>query len=187
MKKIGVVLRSTGEGLLMHSAKGMMQPTVTKNPAKKYDTKEEAEKAAYRNNKNELIIPSRCIKAAILNAASWYKFGKKSAKPILAGCTRIEPSEIVLRDFKGKILKKYEIDLRPVVIQKSRIIRSRPLIKEWKAEFDIVYDNTVIEDTGIIAKIVEEAGKRIGLLDNRPARYGENGTFEVEKFLPKRR
>jgi len=185
-KKINVVLEGEGEGLLMHSAQAMVdEPTAKKNPAKQYDQKEEAEKVAYRNKEGFLVIPSRCIKAALLNAASWYKFGKKSAKPILAGGTRIEPAQVVLTDKKGKKLKDYEIDLRPVVVQRARIIRARPLIQNWKLSFDIIYNADMIIDTGIISQILEEAGQRVGLLDNRPQKYGENGLFKVVKFLPK--
>jgi len=184
MKKIEIELKGTGEGLLMHSAGGMVVQTVKKNPAKQYDPKEDAEKVAYRNEDGNLMIPSRCIKAAILNAASWTKFGKKSAKPIIAGCTRISPSEIELIDHKNKPIKDYKIDLRPVVVQRARIMRARPLIKEWKLRFDIIYNDVLVSDTEIIRNILEEAGQRVGLLDNRPQTYGENGTFEVTKFLP---
>lgn len=186
MKKIKIVLKGTGEGLLMHSAQNMEKQAVTKNPTKTYDDKEDAEKVAYRNQKGELYIPSRCMKAAVLNAASWFKFGKKSAKPIIAGCTRIEPAEIILKDGKGKALKEYIIDRRPVVIQKSRIIRARPLIKDWQVEFELLYNDQLIGDVGVIQKVIEESGQRIGLLDNRPQKYGENGTFDLVKFLPEK-
>jgi hypothetical protein len=182
MKKIQVVLEGTGEGLLMHSAQGMVMEKAKKNPAKNYDPEEDAEKVAYRNKEGQLMIPARCVKAAMLNAASWYKFGKKSAKPILAGCTRIEPFELVLTDLKGKALKNYEIDLRPVVVQRARIIRARPKIKEWQLSFDIMYNEELIGTPELIKQILEESGQRIGLLDNRPQKYGENGTFKVVKF-----
>ena len=119
MKRIEIELKGTGEGLLMHSAQNMEQQSVKKNPAKQYDPIEDAEKVAYRNDKNELYVPSRCIKACILNAGAWLKVGKKSLKPILAGCTRIEPSEVVLLDEKDKPYKKYEIDRRPVVVVRA--------------------------------------------------------------------
>lgn len=184
MKKIKVVLRGTTP-LLMHSAQSMEQSSVKRNPAKQYDPVEDAEKVAYRNKKGELFVPARCIKACMLNAASWYKFGKKSAKQILAGCTRIEPYEVTLTNGKKKALKKYEIDLRPVVVQRSRIMRARPRLDEWQLEFDIIYNEKTISDLQTIRMVLEEAGQRIGLLDNRPQKYGENGTFEVVKFLPK--
>ncbi|KKM59863.1 hypothetical protein LCGC14_1547620 [marine sediment metagenome] len=190
MKGIDVVIGGTSEGLLMHSAQGMVKQGVKKNPAKLYDPKEDAEAVAYRNDKGELYVPSRCLKASILNAAAWLKVGKKSLKPIIAGCTRIEPSEIVLTDRKGKALKEYKIDVRRVVVQRAGIMRARPLLKEWQLKFNIIYDETLIgktpEELAVIKDVLEDAGKRIGLLDNRPQKYGENGTFEVIKFLPKR-
>ena len=66
--------------------------------------------------------------------------------------------------------------------KQARIMRARPLIKEWAADFEIVYDEKMIMDTDIIKKIAEEAGQRIGLLDNRPQKYGENGTFQITKW-----
>ena len=181
MKKIVVEIEGTSP-LLMHSCANMMQQAATKNPAKNYDPRVDAENVAYRDKAGDLIVPSRCLKACILNAASWYKFGKKSAKQILAGCTRIEPYDIALSDAKGKSLKDYEIDQRPVVVQRSRIIRARPRLDEWRLKFNIIYNDEIIGDVQIIKSIIEEGGQRIGILDNRPQKYGENGTFKVVSF-----
>jgi len=186
MKKIEVVIEGTAS-LLMHSAASMEQKQGTKNPAGNYDPKIDAEKVEYRNDKGELYIPARCLKASIINASSWFKFGKKSAKPIIAGCTRIEPAELILTDTKDNILKDYKIDLRPVVVQRARILRARPRIDNWQLKFDIIYNEKMLgTKVDIINDILEEAGQRIGLLDNRPQKYGENGTFKVVKFLPKK-
>ena len=121
MKTIKVELTGISP-LLMHSAEGMLiDKSIKKNPAKQYDKKVEAEKVVYRNKKTKkLFIPSRCMKACIINASAWFKFGKKSAKPIIAGCVFIEPFELDLGT------TKYEIDLRPVVVMRARIIRARP-------------------------------------------------------------
>ncbi len=178
MKEIDVEIRGTTP-LLMHSTEAMTEAVMTKNPTKQYDAKEYAEKVAYRDKKGILYIPSRCLKACIINASSWYKFGRKSAKPIIAGCVRIEPYEISLNT------KKYVIDLRPVVIQRARIIRARPRLDDWKLKFKLIYNEKMIQNTNLLKEILEEAGQRIGLLDNRPQRYGENGTFKITKFSPK--
>ena len=187
-KKIEVVLKGEGAGLLMNSAESMVEEesSTTKNPTKKYDKVGEAEKKAYRNDKGELVIPARCIKASILNAASWIKFGRKAAKPIIAGTTRIGEAEVVLLDLKGKPIKDYKIDLRPVVVNRgSRIIRARPLIKDWVVKFDIIYNSDLLEPEHLRG-IIEDAGQRVGVLDNRPQKLGENGLFTLEKFLPKK-
>lgn len=164
--------------LLMHSAENMEDKPMQKNPAKQYVDKDEAEKVAYRKKDRELYVPSRCVKACFVNASSWYKFGKKSAKPIVAGCTRIEPYEI------GLGTKDYIIDKRPVVIQRSRILRCRPKLEKWALKFNIIYNDQIIQDTDILKLILEEAGQRIGLLDNRPQKYGENGTFKIKSWKP---
>jgi len=183
--KIEVEIEGEGEGLLFHSAESMVDvPVTTKNPTKHYDPIEEAEKVVYRNEEGLIYIPSRCIKACILNASAWVKFGKKSAKPIIAGTTRIEPYEVVLTDKKGKKIKDYKVDRRPVNVQRQKIIRSRPLVKDWKAKFEIIY-NADLLDPESLRPIIEESGQRVGLLDNRPQKYGENGLFKVNKFLPK--
>lgn len=162
--------------LLMHSAEGMTAEKAKKNPGKVYDNVKNAESVAYRNKDGQLYIPSRCLKSAIINAASWYKFGKKNAKPIIAGCLTIQPYEILLGT------KEYTIDLRPVVVQRARIIRARPRLDEWKINFQIIYNEKMIGESTLIQEILEEAGQRVGILDNRPQKYGENGTFKVTKF-----
>ncbi len=78
--------------------------------------------------------------------------------------------------------KEYKIDLRPVVVQRARIIRARPCLDNWKLKFHLVYNDDVIQDIEILKSILEEAGQRIGLLDNRPQKYGENGCFKVVSF-----
>ncbi len=178
MKKISVEIVSTAP-LLMHSAEKMESQGMAKNPAKLYDHKAYAERVAYRKKSGELYIPSRAIKRCMINAAGFHRFGKQSAKKIIGGCVKIEPEEV------GLGTKKYVIDKRPVVIQgRDRIIRARPRLDEWKTKFDIVYDDEVIKEPGVIFKILEDAGKRVGLLDNRPDKYGENGTFSIKRFSP---
>ena len=177
MRKISAIIRSTAP-LLMHSAQNMESQGMAKNPTKQYDHKEYAEKVAYRSKSGELYIPARAIKRCMINAAGFHRFGKRSAKKIIGGCVRIEPIEV------GLGTKKYVIDLRPVNIQQSKIIRARPRLDKWKVSFDIIYDDDVIKEPEVIYKILEDAGKRVGLLDNRPDKYGENGTFVIEKFSP---
>ena len=185
MKKVEVEIEGTAP-LLMHSAENMESQGIKSNPAKNYDAEVDAEKVAYRDDGGYLYVPSRCLKACILNASSWMKSGKNALKPIIAGCTKIEPHKLFIYDPNGKKIKDYIIDKRPVVIQRSRIIRARPRIDKWVLKFDLIYNEgmlgKVIDKIGIC---IEDAGTRIGLLDNRPQKYGENGTFKVIKFLPK--
>lgn len=143
-----------------------------------YDPKEEAEKSAYwgTSGKKELIIPSEIMYATILQASSFHKIGKRSAKSILAGSVRIEPMEISLGT------KDYEIDTRPVVISRARVLKSRAKLPKWTASFTVVYNEKQIANGQVIKNILEEAGERVGIMDFRPQRAGYFGTFKVTKF-----
>lgn len=144
---------------------------------KSYDPKIEAEKSAYwSEDKKTLIIESRILYASLLNASSFHKIGRRSAKSILAGSIRVEPMEISLGT------NKYEINTRPVVIQRSRVLKSRAKLSKWKASFDIVYNENLIADPEIVRTVLEEAGQRIGIFDFRPQKGGPYGTFRITSF-----
>lgn len=150
---------------------------------KTYDIDEEAENSAYwksTGKKKELMIPAQCIYSSMLNASSFHKIGKRSARSILAGSIRIEPEEI------GLGTAKYVKDIRAVVIQKARVPKSRAKVEKWEVEFDIIYNEKLIADAQIIKTILEQAGERIGLMDYRPAKSGYFGTFEVVQFNPEK-
>lgn len=162
--------------LLMNSPASMLEDVEEMvMTTKKRDPKEEAEKKAYRLPSGNLYVPSEAIKGSIKNASAYKKFGKYSAKPIIAGSVIIMPNEIDLG------IKNYEIDRRTVVVQKkSRIVRCRPRIDKWKLSFEIMYDDQFISNgEAMIKPILEEAGRRVGILDFRPQNGGSFGMFTV--------
>jgi hypothetical protein len=188
MKNIEVEIK--GPILLMHSPKSMLdeQPSTTKR-TEKHDYDKDAEKSAYRTKKGELYIPSQALFSSILNGASFKKAGKYSAKSVMAGNIRIEPDEVILLDDKGKPMTKYEVDLRTVVIasgkKRNRIVRARPMVKNWRAKFNIIYNELYIGEQGIIEDCLKDAGVRVGLLEYRPQTSGNYGTFEIVTFKEK--
>ena len=66
-------------------------------------------------------------------------------------------------------------DVRSVVINRNRVIKTRPRFNTWRCEFDMVYDETVI-DVATIALAFENAGKYCGVFDNRKNGYGRYTT-----------
>lgn len=161
----------------MNSPKGMLDPNkeITQR-TKKYDSKIEAEKVAYKTDKGELYVPAEAVKGCLVNASAYKKFGKYVARPIIAGGVFILPDKILLGT------KKYEIDLRTVVIQRARIVKARPKISKWKIQFDLMYDDTLISSGDLIKPILMEGGRRVGILDFRPQKLGSFGMFEVSKW-----
>jgi len=179
MKKVKITIEGTSPLLMnRYNVEAELARGKGKRINKSYDQKEEAEISAYwsTGKKKELIIPSQILYASILNGASWHKVNRRSAKSILAGSIRIEPMEISLGT------DKYDIDTRPVVIQRARVLKSRAIIKEWKATFEIVYSEDLITDVSILKTVLEEAGMRIGIMDFRPQKGGPFGTFKVTEF-----
>lgn len=177
MKKIQVEIKGLSP-LLMNSPKGMLEEKEKmKKTTMNYNHEVEAERVAYRDKKGQLFIPSAAIKGCLVNAAAYKKFGKHTARPIIAGGVFITPNEVLLGT------KDYEIDVRTVVIQRARVVKARPVINEWKVSFILNYDETMIPDSeSMIKPILEDAGKRVGLLDFRPQKLGNFGTFEVTKW-----
>ena len=114
-------------------------------------------------------IPNTYIHRALEQASTNFALegkGKKTYKDIIRGYVTIEPDFIELKR------AKWEVNSRGVVIKatKGRIMRHRPEITTYEASF-----NTVIKDPNVnsqkIVNIVQYAGDRIGVGDDRP-KYG---------------
>lgn len=178
MKKISVTIQSVSPLLMnRYNIEAELERQKGKRITKTYNPKEEAKNSAYwSKDKKTLIIPARVLYASILNASSFHKISRRSAKSILAGSIKIEPEEISLKT------KKYVIDTRPVVIQRNRVLKSRARLDKWKASFNIVYDEELIADPEIIKTVLKEAGQRIGIMDFRPSKSGYLGMFKITKF-----
>lgn len=142
---------------------------------------EQAKEAAYIaeiDGKKQLYVPNYAVYAMIIHTAKQYRSRRTPLSSLLAGTIRIEPEKIPLGT------DKYEIDVRPVVIQKSRVLKARPRIDNWQIEFDIIYNKKFLHPTVLetLKVILEDAGTRVGLLDYRPQHMGWFGTFEVAEF-----
>lgn len=145
----------------------------------KYIDEEEAEKRTYKaiiDGEERLVIPDYSIFAMMRDAAGGFKVGRSSARKYIGGCIRIEPENIPIAP------NKYEIDTRIVKIGTASVVRARPKIKDWSAEFYVIYDDEIFIDPKTIYNILVSGGKRSGLLDYRPQKGGWFGTFTVEKF-----
>lgn len=129
-------------------------------------------------------IPGINIEAMLREAAKKLKLGTAVKQSV-----RVFPSEIPLqytgpRDLEALRKIAYAgvpvsgesfIDIRPVKVQTSTVMRARPRFNKWSLTFEIEADDTVFNQDDII-QILHIAGTKIGMSDYRP-RYG---TFEVE-------
>lgn len=175
-KRFNVGIRGT-RPLVMHSTRVMMQEKSGRGD--RMTAEQEVELSLYKDSSGSIVVPSECILACMKAAASDYKVpgkGKKTFKQYTDSGLDIEPTMPILQS------DGYVTDLRPVVVQKSRIIRARPKFENWSVEFTIVVNDSLWLDSSgggrVIREILESAGKYKGLLEMRP-RFGR---FEVTKF-----
>lgn len=172
VEKYFVKIKGT-KPLLMHAPVGLGD-----NPKRRrgehLTPEEEAEMYLYKDSEGKIVIPALNVKAMLRDAGRNYKIsGRKTTygAMIKAGID-IEPFYIPLKH------NGWKPDVRPVVVQRNRILRARPRFDEWELEFVIINKdpNVLLRDT--MRKIVEDAGKWIGLCDYRP----EFGLFDVVEF-----
>jgi len=137
---------------------------------------EEAEAHLYWADeaKSSLAIPAVAVHGSILRASAKFKVGKNTLWSLVASCCHIGPELISLAT------TKYEVDVRSVVVQKNRVWRARGKIAPWEASFTMTFDEDwlplpVMAET--MPKIINTAGRLVGILDYRPEKKGSFGTF----------
>lgn len=167
--------------MLMHSPEVLKEEKQGRSSGK-HDPETDARKALYTDNDGNIVVPSRAIEGAMREASKDFpmggKGGKKSYKEYIMAGAMVDPNDVPLQSTNGLSPQdSWEIDLMPVVIQKARIIRSRPRFDEWKLEFEVQLLDPVL-DPKIVEEILVAAGKYKGLLDHRP----KFGRFKVNKF-----
>lgn len=172
MQKVRVKIRGVAPMLQNRYPMEAESEEKAKRRDEKFDPKEDAEKALYRN-KDGCFVPSSWIEAALRDTAKEFKGkGRSSLKGTILSSVFVEPEEIPL----GK--KTYdEIDRRPAVIQRQRIVKSRPRFNSWEIEFTINFDEERVRKE-VLKEILVEAGKSKGIGDYRP----KFGRFEVLAF-----
>lgn len=176
MKKVNVEITGISP-ILMNNPANMLNKKDVSLTTEKRDPHKEAESKLYITKEGKLYVPATAIKGCLVNASSYKKFGKYSAKPLVAGGVSILPDEIILDN------QKWELDYRTVVLQKkNRIPCARPKVMNWKLKFELMYNEKLIGSSDLLKTILEEAGERVGLLDFRPAKLGNFGMFKVSKW-----
>lgn len=146
------------------------------------DPRTEAEAVAYRTHDGALYMPGACIARLLREAGAAHKQrgSRKSMKFVVPAATLVLEDQIILRDGFGKPVKDFEVDSRPVVIPatKGRIMRHRPRINNWHAEFSIEVDVDALDAT-LVHQLLVEGGNKLGIGDYRPEKSGPFGKFQV--------
>lgn len=157
--------------LLMHAF-----PLTPVKSIEKKSPAEQAEISAYRDpDTNELYVPGVAVQRGLIGAATYSKGkGRATLQKPVAACVLITPERIRLG------VSEYAIDSRPVVVPatKGRIVRHRPRLDQWKITFDLEWDPELLTEDQV-RQVVDDMGRRVGLLDFRPERKGPFGRSVV--------
>ena len=181
--------------LLMHSARGVDRFSPEKQEIAELTKKRgdnftsidagkvaelEASLSLWLDAKGAVAIPPEAIRACIETSARKRKEGPMVREGLLVESTEFhydtERYGVTLEE-----LSKTTQFSAVVVVQRSRINRTRAQFEEWACTFVLDCDDELIDASKIDAWL-RIAGKRIGLGDWRPEKSGMRGRFIVKEF-----
>jgi hypothetical protein len=157
------------------------QQTTAKNRKQK---EEDVEKSLYKLADGTIYQPSVHFISSLKKAGAKFQIpgqGKATYKNIIgSGAVLISPEAIPHKT------QSFEIDIRPVVVPatKGRVVRKRPVFKNWVLRFNVEFDEDEIS-AATIKELLEYAGRRVGIGDFRPEKGGSFGRFMVSEFKQK--
>ena len=138
------------------------------------DWSKEAEKSLYKNKEGVIYEPSSHVEGCLVKAAVNFQIpgkGKKTYKDLFRAAVFVEQVEIPI------VPQEYEVDERAVVVNRSRVLRSRPKFDDWKLNFTLTCLDDDMQE-GVIKTVLEHGGKFVGIGDFRP----KFGRFKVNMF-----
>jgi len=183
MKTVDIELKGVSPLLINRFKENDEIPTTVKKGKKDYGTpRKQAEGTAYVDEKTKVMwVPSSWITGSINTIASDYKLTgtRKSLKSVSGGA--IVPCEEKIY-FKEKYkLKHIEVDSRPVVIMRARIMRHRARLEKWTLRFSLEVDEEIIP-VNQLNDVMTDAGRRAGLGDFRPPKGGPFGRYLISNW-----
>jgi len=162
---------------LLHHKFNPPKQTRQRKSKKVYDPKTEAEKGLYKNSEGVIYQPAEHLEGAIIKAATNFQMkGRKTYRDYAKACLILLEREIPFTNGA-----KYEIDERPVIINRARVMAWRPRWSNWQFTFIIRNLQPDMMDDQTLKEILEHAGLFVGIGDFRP----KFGRFEVTGFEPK--
>lgn len=142
----------------------------------------QAEAGLYLGLDGKPAIPQPNLLRCLVEGGRYHKVGKVQVtterKSLLYACLDIAGAEIAV-----KHEAPWSVDTRAVRIPATggRILRHRPIFEDWSLSFEVDLDETILAPS-LLRAIIDDAGKRVGLGDFRPATKGPYGKFVVTKW-----
>ena len=130
----------------------------------------------YWNSEAGPHIPDMMMQRVVEEGAKKYKLGKAFKSAVFVeGDAKLDYTGP--RDVEGLWADKNFTHQSMVKVGTSKTLRTRPMFQQWEATVKVVYDESVVEESQVVAAM-ESAGRFVGVGDWRP-RYGR---FAVQKI-----
>lgn len=128
----------------------------------------------YLSHTGEVEMPSEVLESCLIEGAKKSKLGKqfKSAIAIMEN-SPLNYGENLTVDELWERNAEFA-DVRGVKVGTSRIMRTRPIFRQWSLEFEVSYNADLVNPEQI-QLAVEDAGAQVGLCDYRP----KFGRFQI--------
>lgn len=187
-------LEFTGESpLLMHSDRGAnpldpMTKAHKELTSKRKKTDEDYDAIAksewylgfYFDKKIGPYIPAAMIRASISAGGRVNKLGMAIKRGTLILQDQIPLKYNGPKDQESMWNLENEFrDIRSVVVSTNRVMRCRPIFREWSLKVEVLYDPAAIDREQLITA-AKLAGSLSGLGDYRPSTGGSFGRFTVK-------
>lgn len=130
----------------------------------------------YTDEQNRPCIPGENIEAMLVNALKKQRLGSAGKAGVIVDGSfpiRYEGPQFATEDLyrDGRF-----VDRRMVKIQKIKVLRTRPIFRNWKLEFTVNFLPEILNKAQVVDAVVT-AGRLVGLGDFVP----KFGRFEVVK------
>jgi hypothetical protein len=138
-----------------------------------------ATKLYYGMDGATLVVPGPNVMRCFVDGGVYHKIGKKQVttkeSSLLYGCSTMETLEAPIIHAED-----WQVDIRPIVnpSTKGRRLAYRPRFDDWELTVQLELDTTIM-GVNLLRAIIDDAGKRVGLGDFRPAKKGPFGKFVV--------
>jgi hypothetical protein len=150
---------------------------VEKKASNEYE--KEALKKLYVDMKGTIYQPATHIERSLIEAGKKVRVkggGKATYSKLFGSMVTIPEMDI------PHLITSYEVFKTLVVIPatKGRVMRYRPMFKNWKLRFGVEFEDEIPAD--VVKQSFEIAGQYVGIGDWRPEKKGKFGRFMVTSF-----
>jgi len=128
----------------------------------------------YVSSDGQIEIPSEVLESCIIEGAKKSKLGKQFKSSICINDS--SPLDYGANLSVDELWERNEefADVRGVKVGQSRVMRTRPIFRDWRLRFRVDYNPELVNPEQIVLA-VQDAGSQVGLCDYRP----KFGRFQI--------